>query len=193
MHNKQIIRLTESELHNIIKESVEYILQEEMMNEKFGDGARNFLSNVKTAVKGGKQALKAKKNIDRGTDKFIQSQWIEDLRSKENPIVRNLENTAAEEARETYELYKQYQQQANALLNKYKKMIKEYNLEKTAPGQVKSKPIEKPAYDNATTQMDNEEKYKGDYNFNFIKQFRDKHSGIYDQPFMTMRGGGRGY
>ena len=193
MHNKQIIRLTESELHNIIKESVEYILQEEMMNEKFGDGLRNFASNVKTAYKGGKQALKAKKNVDRGTDNFIQSQAIENLRSQENPFVKGYENTAAEEARETYQLYKQYQQQANALLNKYKKLIKEYDLEKTAPGQVKSKPIEKPAYNNATTRMDNKEKYNGDYNFNFRQKFRDRHSGIYDQPFMTMRGGGRGY
>lgn len=191
MHNKQIIRLTESELHNIIKESVEYILQEEMMNEKFGDGLRNFVGNVKTAYKGGQQALKAKKNIDRGTNNFIQSQTIEDWRSKEYPFVKGYENTAAEEARETYQLYKQYQQQANALLNKYKKMIKEYDLEKTAPGQVKSK--QKPAYFNATTQMDNEKKSRGNYNINFRKQLRDKHSGVYEQPFVSTRAGGRKY
>lgn len=54
---KQIINITETDLKNIINESVEKILKESNLEEGFFD-------NIKSAFKGAKQGYKTQKAID---------------------------------------------------------------------------------------------------------------------------------
>jgi hypothetical protein len=135
---KQFVRLTESELHQIIEESVKAVIAEEMDEGLF--------DRLGAAWKGAKQAYGGQKMLDRGTDNFQQQHSMGDLRSG------NYENTAAEQAREAYLKYKEYHAQANKHLSLYNKLVKQYNLQKQSAGVVSSPEapmnLGKPSYNN---------------------------------------------
>lgn len=51
--NKKVVRLTESDLNEIIKESVEKILKEGQVNEKFWDGLKGVFNKIGSDTKQG--------------------------------------------------------------------------------------------------------------------------------------------
>lgn len=119
------ITLNESQLRELIKESVEQAMLDE-----------GFFDNMKAAWRGAKQGYKAQDTIDRGVEGFKRHHDYEDLQKQANPFGPGMENTAEEQAREIYSQYKEYATMANRLLAKYNKMVKTYGLKKVAPGNV---------------------------------------------------------
>lgn len=125
------IYLNESDLQQIIEESVQQIL-----NEGFFD---NLKAGVSGAVQGARRGFQGQKMLDRGTDNFKQTWDRDDLAAQANPYGPGAENTASMQANQAFRLYKEYQQEANKYLNLYNKLSKKYNLGKEKPGLTKSK------------------------------------------------------
>ena len=123
----QKIYITESELKQIVEESVRSVLDE-------GLG-----SQLKAGFKGAIQGFKGQRMLDRGADNFKQNWDREDEKNLFNPYARRPENTASMQANEVYERYKEYQSMANKLLGLYNKLTKKYNLNKDSIGKRSSK------------------------------------------------------
>ena len=121
-----VIHLTESELKQIINESVKQIIEE------------GFFDNMKSAYQGAKMAYQGQKMKDRGTDNFKQKWGRDELSAQANPWAAKPENTADMQAREVYQMYKKYQAEANRYLSLYNQLTRKYNLKKTGVGQVQA-------------------------------------------------------
>lgn len=111
------IKITEEQLQTLIKESVEKTMIEE-----------GFFDNLGAAWDGAKRGFKAQKTLDKDTVGLKRHHDYEDLEKLSNPFSSGPENTAEEEAREIYRQYKEHMAIANRLLNKYKKLVKDYGL-----------------------------------------------------------------
>ena len=156
---KNIIKLNESELHQLIEECVTEMLKE------------GFFDQVGAAWKGMKQGYKGQKMLDRGTDNFKQHLDKEDMMNMANPMAARPENTASEQAMEAYRQYKEYQTKANQLLSLYNKIVKRYNLQKTSTGRVKSQEPQNVGF--------NGPRQKG---YNPSANFRRNHRKMTDMP-----------
>lgn len=111
------VRITESKLRALIKESVEETMIEE-----------GFLDNLGAAWDGAKRSFKAQKSLDKSIKGLKRHHDYEDLQKHANPFGPGMENTAEEEANEVYQQYKEHMAIANRLLSKYKQLVKEYGL-----------------------------------------------------------------
>ena len=120
--NTNKIKITESELRNIISETI----QQTMIEEGFWD-------NMKSAWQGAKQGYKTQQTLDRGTEGFKQQHDHEDAMAAMDPLTRP-ENTAEEQSSEIYKQYQFHQAKANQLLALYKKLNKQYGLVKQGVG-----------------------------------------------------------
>lgn len=130
--NKNIIRLNESQLQNIIVEHVVKALRENNLDE-------GFLDNIKAGWQGARQGFKAQKNLDRGTDDFKQYHDYEDFKNDANPFrVGKSENTAEEQAQELLQQARYYQTKANQLKAQAQKITAQYGLAKTGVNQIVS-------------------------------------------------------
>lgn len=117
-----IQKITEEQLYNIIKESVEEIInQEAMLDEGLWD-------NIKAGFKGAKQGFEAQKSIDADNSNRKRHWDREDLAKQANPFGPGAENTAAQEANKLYNQFKEYRDMANKLLSKRNALIKKYDL-----------------------------------------------------------------
>ena len=124
---KNVIRLNEEQLNTLIMESDIRVLNESENDE-------GLFGNIRAAYQGAKRGVKAQRSLDRGTEGFKQQHDHDDvMKSMKNPMGK-MDNTAEEQARRLYDQYKEYQQQANKLLNMYNKMIKAYGLQKQEVG-----------------------------------------------------------
>ena len=130
-NNKNVVRLTESQLNELINESIQQILEEGFFD--------NLKAGVSGAVQGTRRGFQGQKMLDRGTDNFKQNWDYDDLKAHANPYGPGAENTASMQANQAYNLYKEYQQEANKYLNLYKSLIKKYNLAKEKPGQTQTR------------------------------------------------------
>lgn len=133
---KQVIRLNEEQLNQLIAESVIRVISE--------SEDENLLNNLRAAWNGARRGYKAQQTVDRGTTGFKTQHDHDDvMKSMKNPLSK-MENTAEEQCREIYNQYKEAYMEANRLLNLYNKMVKQYGLEKQGVGQY-SDPNKTPA------------------------------------------------
>ena len=127
-NESKTIKLSESQLNQIISESVRKVLAEAEENE-------GFFNNMKSAFQGAKRGYQNQKTIDRGTEGFKQQHDSDDvMKSMKNPLSK-MDNTAEEQCAQIYKQYKDAYMEANRLLNLYNKMIRQYGLSKQAVGQ----------------------------------------------------------
>ena len=124
------VQIKESDLNRIITESINRILAEEV--------EEGFFDRIGQAFKGARQGYNAQKSIDRGTDDFKQQHDFDDVRKTMDNPMSKMDNTAEEQARQLYTQYKQYQQQANKMLNLYNQICRKYGLAKQGVGQYKT-------------------------------------------------------
>lgn len=120
---KNTITLTESEFKELVENCVNDMIEEGVFDQ------------LGAAWRGAKQGFKGQKTLDRGTNDFKDRHDMSDYRREAygGPV----ENTAQEQAQYAYEQYRAYQAQANKLLNLYKNLTKQYNLQKISPGKFK--------------------------------------------------------
>lgn len=120
---KNTVTLTESEFKELVENCVNDIIEENVFNQ-FSDALRDGIAG-----------FRRRRTLDRGTDDFKDRHDMSDYRREASG--RSVDRTNKEQAEYAYAQYKEYQQKANELLNYYKKLIKQYNLQKTAPGKFK--------------------------------------------------------
>ena len=77
------IYLTESQINDIVSESVKRI----MLDEGLWD-------NIKAGYQGMKQGFRNQQTLDRGADNFKPEHDYENFRAMANPYTKNPENTA---------------------------------------------------------------------------------------------------
>ena len=94
------VRITESKLRKLIKESVEETMIEE-----------GFLDNLGAAWDGAKRGYKTQQSLDKSTKGLKRHHDYEDLQKHANPFGPGMENTAEEEANEVYQQYKEHRHQ----------------------------------------------------------------------------------
>lgn len=121
---KQVLKLNEEQLRQIIYESVKKQLSESEMDE-------GFLDNIKSAVKGAVSGYRAQNKLDKDIDNDYtkntrQSPWETE------------DNDALEQVRELYELAKEYHTKANRLRNKANAIAKQYGIRYNGKGFDKS-------------------------------------------------------
>lgn len=126
------IKLTEETLNRLIAESINEVIKEEGLEEGMFD-------RIGSTFKGAKMGYQQQAMLDRGVDGYKMDHDREDYERaiEQAPFKTSREamgNTAEEEARETYMLYKKYQAEANKLLNRYNQLVKEYGLSKETIG-----------------------------------------------------------
>ena len=125
---KEIIKLTENEIRQIVAESVVRVLKESDMDEGFFD-------NIKSAWQGAKAGYNTQKMMDRGTDDFKTEHSPSDVAKLANPFGPGMDNTAGEQATQLLKQAQMYQAKANQLRAMANKMTKKYGLTKTAVNQ----------------------------------------------------------
>ena len=125
---KQVVKLTESQIREIVTESVNRILKENDMDEGFFD-------NIKSAYQGAKQGYNYQKAMDRGTEGFKTEHDYEDMKKDSNPFGPRSENTAQEQANQLLKQAQQYQAMANRLKSRANALTKQYGLVKTGVNQ----------------------------------------------------------
>lgn len=125
---KQVVKLTESQIREIVTESVNRILKENDMDEGFFD-------NIKSAYQGAKQGYNYQKAMDRGTEGFKTEHDYEDMKKDSNPFGPRSENTAQEQANQLLKQAQQYQAMANRLKSQANALTKQYGLVKTGVNQ----------------------------------------------------------
>lgn len=128
MKNKNIIRINESQLNDIIVEHVVNAIRKNNLDE-------GFLDNTKAGWEGAKQGFKAQRNLDRGTDDFKQYHDYDDFKKDSNPLLGKSENTAQEQAQELLQQARYYQTLANQLKAKAQEITRQYGLGKPAVNQ----------------------------------------------------------
>lgn len=153
---KNTITLNEAQLYELVQECVnEILLNEDWASFKnkmkdFGQGAANRVKgvgnavkrtadNISGAVKAGQQYYKGHKNIiDPGAtnkDWLGNDRMFKTHHGATEYYDRNFENTAAEQAREAYKMYKQYDNEAKKYLGIYNSITAKYKLNKNGVGQ----------------------------------------------------------
>ena len=125
---KEVIKLTESQIREIVTESVVRVLKENDMDEGFFD-------NIKSAWQGAKQGYNYQKAMDRGTEGFKTEHDYEDMKKDSNPFGPRSENTAAEQANQLLKQAKQYQAMANRLRAQANALTSKYSLQKAGANQ----------------------------------------------------------
>ena len=125
---KETIKLTESQIREIVAESVTRILKESDMDEGFFD-------NMKSAWQGAKQGFNTQKMMDRGTDGFKTEHDYEDFKKDSNPFGPRSENTAQEQANQLLAQARNYQIKANQLRARANRITSQYGLVKNGVNQ----------------------------------------------------------
>ena len=125
---KEVIKLTESQIREIVTESVVRVLKENNMDEGFFD-------NIKSAWQGAKQGYDYQKAMDRGTDGFKTEHDYEDMKKDSNPFGPRSENTATEQANQLLAQAKRYQAMANRLKAQANALTSKYGLQKAGANQ----------------------------------------------------------
>ena len=127
-NNKNVIRLNEEQLRNVIQETVMTVLNEA------ADMDEGFFQNLGQAWRGAKQGYNYQKAMDRGTQGFKQEHDYEDVKqTMRNPLAKP-ENTAYEQANQLYQQAAEYQAMANRLKAQANAISKQYGLAKTGVG-----------------------------------------------------------
>jgi hypothetical protein len=122
MENNKIV-LNESEFKSLVESCVRSAIEE------------GIFDRLKAAYSGARSGYKGQQMLDRGTNNFKQNWDRDDEASISNPFASKPENTAAMQAREAFQKYKEYQAQANKFLNLYNQLTRKYNLNKDGVGQ----------------------------------------------------------
>lgn len=115
--------LTESQIRQIVAESLEQALLEE-----------GLWDNLKSAFKGAKDGYSAQKSLDKDNSNLKHYHDYEDYKDSSNPYIGKMKNTAEEEAEELLSKAKEYRAISNRLLAKRNALIKQYGLVKNAEG-----------------------------------------------------------
>ena len=136
---KQKVQITESELYNVIQESIVAALNESLEDE-------GFLKNFRAGLQAAKQGYNTQKMMDRGTEGFKTEHDREDMAKQANPFGPGMENTAGEQATELLRQAKMYQAKANQLRAMANKMTSKYGLAKTAVNQRVDPSVERQSY-----------------------------------------------
>jgi hypothetical protein len=121
---KQIINITETDLKNIINESIEKILKENNLEEGFFD-------NIKSAFKGAKQGYKTQKAVDSN----VNTDYSKNTRMSPNEMPSN---DAVEKANEYYQIAKDYFVKYNKMKAKANSIVKKYGLKTSGTGMDKT-------------------------------------------------------
>ena len=124
MENKQVLRLTEADLHQMIKESVYAILSENMEDE-------GWLDNMKSAFKGARQGFQTQKAM--GTDTKTGYSRNSRMSPQEAPS-----NDAVEKVRQYYAIAKDYLTKYNQMKAKADAIAKQYGIKSTGTGMNKN-------------------------------------------------------
>ena len=111
---KNNVIITEDDLKNIIKESVERIIRENQEEEGFWD-------NMKSAFRGAKQGYDSQKHLDSN----VETDYSRNTRMSPNEMP---DNDAAETVRKLYKLASDYLIKSNQLRNKAKKIAIKYGI-----------------------------------------------------------------
>lgn len=164
---KNTITLNEAQFRALVEECVNEVL----LDEAFGDGLRNAWNktkefgqgamdrvkgvgnavartagNVAGAVKAGKQYYQGHKNIlDPGAtnkDWMGNDRMFKTHHGATEYYDNNFVNTAAEQAREAYKMYKQYDNEAKKYLGIYNSITAKYKLNKDGVGKRSSDKLE---------------------------------------------------
>lgn len=117
MENNRYVKLTESELKQVINEAVIKILQENQENEGFWD-------NMKSALKGAKQGFNTQKHLDSNVD----TDYTRNTRMSPNEMPSN---DAAETVRQLYKMASEYHIKANKLRNRAEAIAERYGVNVT--------------------------------------------------------------
>lgn len=126
--NKNVIKLNEEQLRNIVSETVMAVLNEA------SDMDEGFFDNLKSAWSGAKQGYNYQKAVDAGTDGFKQEHDYEDARNDMmNPLSKS-KNTAVEQANELFRQAAEYRKKANKLYAMANAISKRYALAKDGFG-----------------------------------------------------------
>ena len=110
------ITLNESQLREIIKESVEQALLDE-----------GFFDNMKAMWNGAKSGYQAQASLDKDNSNLKRHWDREDMNQNAHGLTRP-ENTAAMEANKLYQQFQDYRKISNQLLSKRNQLIKQYSL-----------------------------------------------------------------
>lgn len=124
------VNITESELNRLISESIQRVLTEDV-----DEGLRD---RLRAMFNGAKAGYESQKTLDRGVDDYKQQHDFDDTRSVMDNPLKKMPKTAEEAARDAYNQYKSYQQQANKMLNLYNSLCKKYGLAKAGVGDFRS-------------------------------------------------------
>ena len=132
---RNIIRLTESQIREMVAESVVRVLNEGEVDELWNPFNKEDRTKAKERAKaifnGAKQGYNYQKAMDRGTDGFKTEHDYWDAKKISNPFGKGPENTAAEQANQLLAQAKQYMAMANKLKAQANALTKQYSLQKT--------------------------------------------------------------
>ena len=117
---KNNVIITEDDLKNIIRESVERIIRENQEEEGFWD-------NMKSAFKGARQGYNTQKAVD--TD--VKTGYSRNTRMSPNEAPSN---DAAEKVRQYYAIAKDYLTKYNQMKAKADAIAKQYGIKSTSTG-----------------------------------------------------------
>lgn len=111
---KNNIVITEEDLRNIIRESVERVIRENQEEEGFWD-------NMKSAFRGAKQGYDSQKHLDSN----VETDYSRNTRMSPNEMP---DNDAAETVKKLYDMASEYHIKANQLRNRAKAIAKQYGV-----------------------------------------------------------------
>ena len=126
--SKKPVRINESQLQSLIKESTLRILKESEMDEGFWD-------NMKAGWQGAKAGFNAQKSLDSDYANLKQEHDYDDtLKTMNNPM-KKMDKTAAESSEDLLKQAQYYQRLANQLRARANAIDKKYALQKTGVNQ----------------------------------------------------------
>ena len=120
---KQVIRLTESDLHKIVENSVRRIMTENEEDE-------GLWNNMKSAFKGARNGYQTQKALDTDNNNYTRNSRVS---PNEAPS-----NDAAESVRQYYQIAKEYLTKYNQMKAKADKLAKQYGIKSVGQGMNKN-------------------------------------------------------
>lgn len=129
---KNIIRLTESDIKRMVENACYQALKEGRINES--DIEEGIRDRIAAGWEGMKRGFNAQKSLEASTDNLKYEHDYEDMKQDSNPFGPRSKNTAVEQANELLQQAKYYRTLANRLQAKAQKISAQYSLGKSAVG-----------------------------------------------------------
>lgn len=136
---KNIIRLTESDIRRMVENACYQALKEGRINESdIEEGVKDWIKDkrdrVKAGLEGFKQGTEAHKSLNASTDNLKYEHDYEDFKQDSNPFGPRSKRTAQEQANYLFDQAKYYRDMANSLYAKAQSISAKYSLKKTVNG-----------------------------------------------------------